>query len=197
VAAGDLPAGRFQHVVGSGSQVATAFFEQGINKLFFTGSVNAGKQLMAQAAATLTPLSLELGGNDAMIVLEDADLERAANGACWGGYQNAGQSCGGVERIYVVEKVYDEFVRILTSKTRALRHGVGCEGFDVDIGSITTAGQLRTVQQHLEDALSKGATVAAQSQPVGPQNGLFHPATLLINVTDDMLTMRDETFGPI
>lgn len=197
VAAGDLPEGLFNHVVGSGAAVATAFFENKLDKLFFTGSVNAGKVLMAQAAATLTPLSLELGGNDAMIVLEDADLERAANGAAWGGYQNAGQSCGGVERIYVVEKIYDEFVRILASKTRALRHGVGCENCDVDIGSITTEGQLRTVQQHLEDALQKGATIAAQSQPVGAQDGLFHPATMLIDVSDEMLTMKDETFGPI
>ena len=197
VAAGDLPEGLFNHVVGSGAAVATALFENKVDKLFFTGSVNAGKVLMAQAAETLTPLSLELGGNDAMIVLEDADLERAANGAAWGGYQNAGQSCGGVERIYVVEKVYDEFVRILASKTRALRHGVGCENFDVDIGSITTEGQLRTVKQHLEDALQKGATIAAQSQPVGPQDGLFHPATMLIDVSDEMLTMKDETFGPI
>ncbi|AJD48840.1 succinate-semialdehyde dehydrogenase [Isoalcanivorax pacificus W11-5] len=197
VAAGDLPEGLFQHVVGSGSPVATAFFSHGINKLFFTGSVNAGKQLMAQAAQTLTPLSLELGGNDAMIVLEDADLERAANGAAWGGYQNAGQSCGGVERIYVVASVYDEFVRLLAAKTRALRHGAGHDNFNIDMGSLTTAGQLRTVQQHLEDALAKGAKIAAQSQPAGPQHGQFHPATLLTDVTDDMLTMRDETFGPL
>ena len=197
VAAGDLPKGLFAHIVGSGAKVATAMFEHGIGKLFFTGSVNAGKQLMAQAAGTLTPLSLELGGNDAMIVLADADIERATNGAIWGGFQNAGQSCGGVERIYVEEKIYEEFVRVLSEKTRALRHGVGCNSFDVDIGSLTTAGQLRTVQQHMEDALGKGAKIAAQSHPVGEQNGLFHAATVLTDVTEDMLTMRDETFGPV
>lgn len=197
IAAGDLPKGLFTHVVGSGAKVATAFFEHGIGKLFFTGSVNAGKQLMEQAAKTLTPLSLELGGNDAMIVLADADLERATNGAIWGGFQNAGQSCGGVERIYVEAAIYDEFVRLLSDKTHALRHGAGCNGFNVDIGSITTAGQLRTVTQHMEDALQKGARIAAQSQPVGEQSGLFHPATVLVDVTEEMLTMRDETFGPV
>ncbi|MCH8543646.1 MAG: aldehyde dehydrogenase family protein [Alcanivorax sp.] len=199
VAAGDLPPGLFQHVVGSGSQVATAFFDGGINKLFFTGSVNAGKQLMAQAAATLTPVSLELGGNDPMIVLEDADLERAANGAAWAGYQNAGQSCGGVERIYVVAAVYDEFVRLLAAKTRAMRHGAGHDSFDVEMGSITTPGQLRTVQQHVEDAVSKGARIVAQSQPAASVTdaGLFHPATLLTDVSDDMITVCDETFGPV
>ena len=198
VTAGELPEGLFTHVVGSGSKVATGFFENGINKLFFTGSVPAGKTLMAQAAQTLTPVSLELGGNDPMIVLEDADLERATNGASWGGYQNAGQSCGGVERIYVVDAVYDAFVELMARKTRQLRHGVGCKGFDVDIGSLTTAGQLRTVQQHVEDALAKGARIEAQSRPVGDvENGYFFPATLLTQVTDDMLTVCDETFGPV
>ena len=197
IAAGELPDGLFTHVVGSGSKVAGAFFENGIDKLFFTGSVPAGKTLMAQAAETLTPVSLELGGNDAMLVLADADLERAANGAAWGGYQNAGQSCGGVERIYVEAPVYDEFVKLLASKTRALRHGVGCRDFSVDIGSLTTEGQLRTVQQHLEDALHKGAKIEAQSQAVGEQNGFFHPATLLTNLSEDSLTLCDETFGPL
>ncbi|MGB1466893.1 MAG: aldehyde dehydrogenase family protein [Alcanivorax nanhaiticus] len=198
IAAGELPEGLFHHVVGSGSKVATGMFENGVNKLFFTGSVPAGKTLMAQAAETLTPVSLELGGNDPMIVLEDADLERATNGAAWAGFQNAGQSCGGVERIYVVDAVYDEFVNLLSRKTRQLRHGVGCKGFDVDIGSLTTAGQLRTVQQHVEDALSKGARIEAQSRPVGDvENGFFFPATVLTQVTDDMLTVCDETFGPV
>lgn len=197
IEAGQLPEGLFTHIVGSGSKVAGAFFDNGIDKLFFTGSVPAGKTLMAQAAETLTPVSLELGGNDAMLVLKDADLERAANGAAWGGYQNAGQSCGGVERIYVEAPVYDEFVALLASKTRALRHGVGCRDHSVDIGSLTTEGQLRTVQQHLEDAVAKGARIEAQSQPVGDQNGLFHPATLLTGLSDDMLTVCDETFGPL
>lgn len=198
VAAGELPDGLFQHVLGSGAKVATAMFDNKVNKLFFTGSVPAGKTLMAQAAETLTPVSLELGGNDPMLVLADADLERAANGAAWAGYQNAGQSCGGVERVYVVDAVYDEFVDLLAKKTRQLRHGVGCNDFSVDIGSITTAGQLRTVQQHVEDALEKGARIEAQSQAVGnTENGFFFPATLLTNVTDDMLTVRDETFGPV
>ena len=199
VDAGDLPEGLFQHIVGSGSKVATAFFENGIDKLFFTGSVPAGKTLMAQAAQTLTPVSLELGGNDPMIVLADADLERATNGAAWAGYQNAGQSCGGVERIYVEERVYDEFVALLAKKTRTLRHGPGeRDDVTVDIGSLTTEGQLRTVQQHLEDALAKGARIEAQSQPVGDvEHGYFFPATLLTGVNDTMLTVCEETFGPI
>lgn len=197
VEAGNLPAGLFQQVVGSGGSVSQAFLTHKADKIFFTGSVAVGKQLMQQAAQSLTPLSLELGGNDPMLVFEDADLERAANGALWAGFQNAGQSCGGVERVYVHESVYEAFMQLMKEKTQALRHGNG-QGFDVDIGSITTKGQLNTVQQHLEDALSKGAKIVAQSKPVGDvENGFFHPATLLCDTTDDMLLIREETFGPI
>jgi len=196
LAAGQLPAGLCQQIVGSGGAVSQAFFDYGIDKIFFTGSVAVGKQLMEQAAQSLTPLSLELGGNDPMLVFEDADLERASNGAIWAGFQNAGQSCGGVERVYVQESVYEEFMQLMRVKTKALRHGVG-QQFDVDMGSLTTRGQLNTVQQHLQDALDKGATIEAQSTPVGAQDGFFHPATLLSGTTDDMLLIKDETFGPI
>lgn len=198
VAAGDLPPGLFQLVTGSGGQVSKAFLSHGIDKIFFTGSVGVGKELMAAAAETLTPLSLELGGNDPMIVLEDADLERAANGALWAGFQNCGQSCGGVERIYVHESVYEPFLALLAAKTRALRHGPDRGDFTVDLGSMTTAGQLRTVQAHLEDALSRGGRIVAQSRgPAAGEGGFFHPATLLAEVPDDAQTMREETFGPL
>ncbi|MGB3620374.1 aldehyde dehydrogenase family protein [Ketobacter sp. MCCC 1A13808] len=196
ITAGNLPKGLFQQIVGSGGAVSRAFFAHGIDKIFFTGSVAVGKQLMEQAAKTLTPLSLELGGNDPMLVFEDADLERATNGALWAGFQNAGQSCGGVERVYVHESVYDPFMALMKSKTEALRHGMG-QQFDVDIGSLTTLGQLNTVKQHLEEALSKGAEIVAQSKAVGAQDGFFHPATLLANTNNDMLIIKEETFGPV
>ncbi|PAV24854.1 succinate-semialdehyde dehydrogenase [Tamilnaduibacter salinus] len=197
VAAGDLPDGLFHHIVGSGGQVSTAMFENGVDKLFFTGSVPAGKKLMAQAAETLTPVSLELGGKDPMIVLEDADIERAVNGAAWAGYQNAGQSCGGVERVYVHESIYQQFVDRMAEKTRQLRHGAPDDQCGVDLGSMTTAKQREAVARHLEDAIANGAKIVAQSQPVGDQDGEFHPATLLTDVHHDMTFMREETFGPL
>lgn len=197
VAAGGLPEGLFSHIIGSGGQVSTAMFKHGIDKLFFTGSVPAGKTLMAQAAETLTPVSLELGGKDPMIVLDDADLERAANGAAWAGYQNAGQSCGGVERIYVHESVYTRFVDLLAEKTRALRHGVPGDHCGVDLGSMTTPKQRETVAKQLAEAIADGARIVAQSEPVGSQDGQFHPATLVTDVHHDMTLMREETFGPI
>ncbi|KAG5490673.1 hypothetical protein JKF63_00795 [Porcisia hertigi] len=199
VQAGGLPAGLFQHLIIGGAEAGTALLESGINKLFFTGSVGVGKKLMAEAAKTLTPVSLELGGNDPMVVLKDASIERAVNCACWGGYQNAGQSCGGVERIYVDESIYPEFLAQLNAKTEALRHGPETGAFDVDIGCITTKSQYETVEAHVKDALAHGAKIEAQSCPCVhcPKDGLFYPATVLSGCTPSMRVMREETFGPI
>lgn len=195
--AGDLPDGLFHHIVGSGAAVSTAFFAHGVDKIFFTGSVPAGKQLMAQAAETLTPLSLELGGKDPMIVLEDADIERAANGAAWAGFQNAGQSCGGVERIYVHESLYTQFVDRLAAKTRALRHGAADDTCNVDIGSMTTAKQRQTVERQVAEAIRGGAKVIAESRRSGSEQGEFHAALLMTGVNHQMSLMREETFGPV
>jgi succinate-semialdehyde dehydrogenase/glutarate-semialdehyde dehydrogenase len=197
VAAGGLPEGLFQHIVGSGGRVSQAFFDNGVNKLFFTGSVPTGKQLMAAAAKTLTPLSLELGGKDPMLVLADADLERAANGAAWAGYQNAGQSCGGVERVYVHESVYEPFVELLAKKTRAMRHGAERGSCDVDMGSMTTEEQKKTVERQVDAAVAAGAKIVAQSRPTGDTKGYFYPATLMVDVDHSMELMHEETFGPV
>ncbi|AYV57918.1 succinate-semialdehyde dehydrogenase [Leptospira kmetyi] len=196
VAAGELPEGLFYHIVGSGGAVSKSFFENKIDKIFFTGSVATGKTLMAAAASTLTPLSLELGGKDPMIVLDDADLERAANGAAWAGYQNAGQSCGGVERVYVQEKVYDKFVNLLAAKTKAIRHGAD-QNFEVDMGSMTTEEQLNTVKRQVDGAVKQGAKIIAQSQPTGNTKGFFYPATLMVDVNHQMELMQEENFGPV
>lgn len=194
VKASGLPEHLFTHVVGSGSKVLAAMLENGAKKIFFTGSTYAGKQVMKSCAEYLVPCSLELGGNDAMIVLEDASIERAVNGGMWAAYQNAGQSCGGVKRVYVHEKVYDEFVAMAVAKTNALRHG--SNGYDADLGSVTTDKQFQTLKKELDMALENGATIAAQSQPVGGQNGYFFPAILLTDVTHDMEFIQDEIFGP-
>ncbi|MGM0564963.1 MAG: aldehyde dehydrogenase family protein [Pseudomonadota bacterium] len=198
VEAGQLPEGLFQMVYGSGAEVSNGMLESGIDKIFFTGSVPAGKSIMAAAAKTLTPVSLELGGNDAMIVLDDANIERAVNGAIWGGFQNAGQSCGGVERIYVHRNIYQRFVDELSNKTRSLKHGIPCAKFEADIGSMTTANQVKLVESHIEEAVKNGAKIVAQSRPanVGAK-GFFHPATVLVDVNHDMRILREETFGPV
>jgi succinate-semialdehyde dehydrogenase/glutarate-semialdehyde dehydrogenase len=191
-----LPAGVFSHLNLPGRQAGEALLgQEGVDKLFFTGSVTVGKQLMAQAAETLTPVSLELGGNDPMLVCPDADLERAAAGAVWAGLSNCGQSCGGVERVYVHAAVYERFLEILRRRVEALRIGPDAD-HRVDLGAMTTTKQMATVREHLDEALSRGARVLAQA-PAPAGAGNFLPATVLVDVDHEMLVMREETFGPV
>jgi succinate-semialdehyde dehydrogenase/glutarate-semialdehyde dehydrogenase len=132
-----------------------------------------------------------------MLVCEDADLFRATSGAVWAGFQNSGQSCGGVERVYVHEKVYHSFLQLLKKKVEALRVGVE-EDFKVDIGVMTTERQVSIVKNHLDDALVKGALVYARSaEPEAKGSSTIFPAMVLTEVNHDMLLMQEETFGPL
>ena len=195
--AANLPQGIFNLVNIPGHLAGNALLEYGIDKLFFTGSVNVGKQLMKQASDTLTPMVLELGGNDPMLVCEDADLYRAASGAVWGGLSNCGQSCGGVERIYVHEKIYPLFLTHLKEKVEALRVG-NDEDFNADIGFMTTERQVKIVGRHVEDARAKGAVIFAQSGQLRKNvSGHALSAYVLTEVNHDMLVMKEETFGPV
>lgn len=194
--AAGLPEGLFAHVNLPGRIAGDALLECGIGKLFFTGSVPVGKRLMAKAAETLTPVSLELGGNDPMLVCADADLERAAAGAAWAGFQNCGQSCGGVERIYVHEAVYQPFLERLAQRVRALRIGVDRD-HQVDLGAMTTPEQCELVRQHVAEALDRGAQIFAQADPPQSASGTFLPAMVLTEVNHTMRLMREETFGPV
>jgi len=192
-----LPKDIFNFVNMPGKKAGDAFLNSGINKIFFTGSVAIGKYLMEKAAKTLTPLCLELGGNDAMIVCEDADPYRAALGALWAGFQNAGQSCGGVERIYVHEIIYDKFMRILKEKIETLRVGYD-EDFNIDMGCMTTSKQIAIVNNHIQDAVAKGAKIFAQSKTNNNKHlKNFIPAVVLTDVNHSMTLMQDETFGPV
>lgn len=194
----ELPDGVFHHIHIEGAEAGKLLLKpgSGVDKLFFTGSVPVGKLLLEQAAGTLTPVSLELGGKDAMIVCADADLERAANGAVWAGLSNAGQTCAAVERIYIHQDIYTDFVNRLKQKVSALRVGRGTE-FNVDIGPMCTDRQVQTVQKQLEEAFQRGATVAAKAGPAPEPNPRFISPMLLTDVSHDMSIMRDETFGPI
>lgn len=194
--AAELPDGVFAYANLPGSVAGDAMLVSGINKLFFTGSVAIGKQLMAKAAETLTPVCLELGANDPMLVCPDADLPRAAAGAVWAGMSNCGQSCAGVERIYVHADVYDRFLKLLAEKVTALRVGFDAD-FDVDLGAMTTPAQVEKVRHQIQDALERGATIYARSPCPSTTAGHFLPAMVLTDVDHSMLVMLEETFGPV
>jgi acyl-CoA reductase-like NAD-dependent aldehyde dehydrogenase len=162
----------------------------------FTGSDRTGRKVMARAAETLTPVSLELGGKDPMIVLADADLDRAANAAAWGGMFNSGQVCISVERIYVEEPVYNDFVTKLTTEVNNLRQGADGRGFGKDIGAMTSPNQIGIVEDHVNDALSSGAKALTGGKRVSGPGDYFEP-TVLVDVDHSMKVMCDETFGPV
>ncbi len=165
-----------------------------VDVLSFTGSVATGRKVMEAAAEHLTPVVLELGGKDAMIVLGDADLERAARGAVWGAFFHAGQICQSVERLLVHRPVIDEVLEAVLRETRGLTTGPRAE--DPDVGALTRPEQLRVVEEHVEDALEKGADVLTGGRRrEGP--GTFYEPTVLAGVTPEMRIWREETFGPV
>ena len=162
----------------------------------FTGSDRTGRKVMARAAETLTPVSLELGGKDPMIVLADADIDRAANAATYGGMMNSGQICMSVERIYVEEPAYDEFVAKLTKEVGALRQGADGRKPEKDVGAMTSPNQTAIVEDHVDDALASGAKALTGGKRVEGPGDYFEP-TVLVDVDHSMKVMREETFGPV
>ena len=158
----------------------------------FTGSSATGAKVAERAARRLTPISLELGGKDPMIVLEDADVELAAHAAVWGAMFNAGQTCVSVERVYVLEPVYDQFVDAVVRDVTNLKMGAG-EGYD--FGALIDDSQVVVTERHVADAKAKGAKVLTGGErPAGP--GSFYPPTVLVDVDHTMACMTEETFGP-
>lgn len=189
-----LSDGLLQVVTGDGTTGA-ALVEAGVNKIMFTGSVATGKRVAQSAAKTLTPVVLELGGKDPMIVLEDADVETAASAAVWGAFSNSGQACASVERCYVHEKVAQQFIASVVEKTQALKQNVGASE-DTDIGAMSSERQLALVEEHVNDARARGAHVLTGGKRAASLAGSFYEPTVLANVDHTMTIMREETFGP-
>jgi acyl-CoA reductase-like NAD-dependent aldehyde dehydrogenase len=182
-------------------QVAPGFGETGaamidaVDFLMFTGSTATGKKVLERAARTLTPVALELGGKDPMLVCADADLERAANAAVHYSMQNAGQTCISTERVYVEAPVYDEFVSLVTKKVGDLRQGAPRGPGSVDLGAVIHPPQSDIVEAHVRDAVDKGARVVAGGKR-SDDGGHFYEPTLLLDVDHTMTAMTEETFGP-
>jgi acyl-CoA reductase-like NAD-dependent aldehyde dehydrogenase len=189
-----LPENVLQIATGRG-ETGAALVEE-VDMIMFTGSTRTGRKVAEAAARRLIPCSLELGGKDPMIVLSDADLERAANFATYYSMQNAGQTCISIERAYVEEPVYDEFVSKVSEKVAALRVGKP-EGYgSVEVGAITFPPQLQTIKDHVEDAVRKGARVLVGGSAKDEGGGRFFEPTVLVDVDHSMKIMTEETFGP-
>ncbi len=188
-----LPTGVFQVATGRGETGAALVDE--VDMIMFTGSTATGRKVMARAADTLTPVALELGGKDPMIVLADADLERAANLAVYYSMCNGGQTCISIERVYVEEPAYDEFVRKVVDKVGVLRQGESTGPGTVEVGAMTFPKQLEIVEEHVRDALAKGARALTGAKR-RPGKGSFYEPTVLVDVDHTMKAMTEETFGP-
>jgi len=190
-----LPEGVFQILHGN-AEVGNALVESSIDKLLFTGSAAVGRQIMAKCAQRLTPLVLELGGKDPMIVRHDADLDHASSGAVWGAFTNSGQCCASVERVYVHNSIFDKFLDLVLKKTKKLKQGNGLDP-TVDIGPLTTLAQLQIVEEHVNDAKNRGAVIHCGGKRNSELKGYFYLPTVLTGVDHSFKCVREETFGPI
>ncbi|MDT5294917.1 MAG: hypothetical protein QOJ76_1797 [Acidobacteriota bacterium] len=192
-----LPEGVLEIVTGDGTTGA-ALVEAGVDKIMFTGSVATGRRVAEAAARRLTPVVLELGGKDPMLVFEDADIDAASEAAVWGAFANSGQACASVERCYVHERVAEDFTARVVAKAKALRSAVS-ETEGVDLGAMSSERQLNTVEQHVREAVASGARVLAGGGRAqgGGERGWFHEPTVLVGVDHSMAVMCEETFGPV
>ncbi|MFC9473032.1 succinic semialdehyde dehydrogenase [Nocardia sp. NPDC056952] len=190
-----LPSGVWQMVVGRGSSIGKSLMDNA-DYMMFTGSTASGRRIASDAGERLIGASLELGGKNPMIVLDDADIARAAAGAVTACFSSTGQLCVSIERLYVADSVRDEFVAAFVERTKRLKIGAAYD-YSADVGSLTNQAQLDTVIAHVEDAVSKGATVLAGGRARPDLGPLFYEPTILTGVTADMTLYEHETFGPV
>jgi succinate-semialdehyde dehydrogenase/glutarate-semialdehyde dehydrogenase len=190
-----LPAGLIQVVTGSGSALGPHLID-GADYMMFTGSTATGRTVAERAARNLIGASMELGGKNAMIVLDDANISRAVEGAERALFSNAGQLCISIERLFVHESLAAEFLRRLVERVGAMKLGPGLD-YGADMGSLISRTQLDAVRTHVEDAVEKGAKVITGGRPRPDLGPYFYEPTLLEHVADGMSLFRDETFGPV
>ncbi len=193
----DLPEGLVQVLVGKGGKVGKALLASGVDRVVFTGSGEKGREVMTEAAQRLTPVTLELGGKDPFIVLEDADLERTVRGAVWGAFVNAGQTCAGVKRIYVQRKISDRFTEAMAMQASKLKMGWGWDDPDVSMGPLISEQALRDVETAVSLAMEQGARCITGGRRHPTLSGHFYEPTILVDVKQEMEIVQLEVFGPI
>jgi acyl-CoA reductase-like NAD-dependent aldehyde dehydrogenase len=181
-----FPKGVFNTIYGN-ETVGKILVKSDIDKLFFTGSVEAGKDIIKNIG--IKPVALELGGKDSAIVCKDADMDLAIKGIVWGAINNAGQVCTSTEKVYVDAGIAEEFIKKIVKEVKSLRKGI-------DFGPLVNESQLKKVEDHVKEALSKSAKALCGGNKIAGKGFFFEP-TVLINVKEDMKIMSEETFGPI
>ncbi len=192
-----FPKGVINLVTGSSSKIGKAIMEnEKVRKVTFTGSTDVGKMLIRQSADQVKRLSLELGGHAPFIVLDDANLDAAVEGVVASAFRNAGQTCICTNRIYVQAGIHDAFVDKFAAAVKALKVGNGIDE-SVQIGPVINQASLEKVAHHVEDALSKGASLVTGGATLDDAKGNFYAPTVLCNVTPEMVVMHEETFGPV
>jgi len=184
------------HVLPGEGPTGAAVVRSEIDKLVFTGSLATGRRIAQTAAERMLPLVLELGGKDAMLVLDDAEVDVASSGAVWGAFVNAGQTCLSVERCYVHRSLYPSFAEACAAKARKLHVGNGMDAA-TDVGPMIHERQVRIVEAHVEDAIRKGARVLAGGARLRELGPTFFAPTVLVGVNHGMRIMQEETFGPV
>ncbi|OKI09972.1 succinic semialdehyde dehydrogenase [Streptomyces sp. CB02923] len=190
-----LPPEVWQVVLGDGPVVGPEVVKHA-DYVSFTGSTRTGREVAQGAAARLVGVSLELGGKNAMLVLDDADVDKAAAGAVRGCFSSAGQLCISIERLYVHESIADAFVERFAARTKAMRLG-NALAYGADMGSLVGERQLETVTRHVDEAVAKGATLVAGGRPRPDIGPLFYEPTILDGVEPPMAVCEEETFGPV
>lgn len=190
-----MPRGLLQTVTGPGSELGTPIIEQS-DYLMFTGSTAVGRTVAAEAAERLIEYSMELGGKNALLVLDDADVDEAVAGALRAAFSNTGQLCISIERIYVARALWDDFVRRFVAATKEMKLSTALD-YSADMGSLISEKQLTTVTGHVDDAVQKGATVLAGGKPRPDIGPYFYEPTILSGVCEGMTVFADETFGPV
>lgn len=191
--AAGLPEGVLTILEGDG-ETGAALVEGGVDKVSFTGSVRTGRKIGEVCGRLLIPCTLELGGKDAMIVCDDADLERAANGAVFGAMMNTGQFCCSTERVYAMESIADELTERIVTKVQSLVQGSTGE---YDVGPMIWPRQLEVIERHVADARDRGARILTGGRRSEELGAMFYEPTVLTEVTHEMAIMREETFGPV
>jgi len=191
-----VPEDLVQVVNGSGGTMGVALARSSVDRLIFTGSSEVGRTIMAEAAQRLTPVTLELGGKDPMVVMADADLERAAEAAVWGSYVNAGQTCACVKRIYVQDGAYERFLEMFRDRASRIKLGYGWDDPEVGMGPLISAAAVEDMEAQVARAVKQGGRVLCGGRQPAMKGYFFEP-TAIVDVSQDADIVQRETFGPV